>query len=285
MIAPHNRLSRWKNVLAWGAVCLAFLAIFAFSHRQGLFSTPDRPVMASFWNFPANYDDLSPEQFVDLFDTLVFKTEAGDNRNVLYRWEKSPIKYHLIGEVDRSVRERFRRVFRELAALGSFEFHEISKIEKADIVIVFDDTGFQIEDIISYFDLNSRAVESIMYFHNRGYCWFMISYKDSFFIPRFEIDRALVFINSERPILQISHCIYHEISQSLGILNDVIGMHSVFSEEFVVSPLTEIDRSIIRALYSEELYAGMTRPAALTAVRDWFIADRQKHSGGIPVSR
>ena len=285
MIAPHNRLSRSKNVLAWGAVCLAFLAIFAFSHRQGLFSMPDRPVMASFQNFPANYHDFSPEQFVDLFDALVFRTEAGDNLNFLYRWEKSPIKYHLIGEIDRPIRERFRRVFRDIMDLGSLEFGETDKIKDADIVIIFDDTGFQVEDIISYFDFNSRETERIMYMHNRGSCWFQISSKDFFAISTFEIERTLVFINSERPILQISHCIYHEISQSLGVVNDVIGMHSVFSEDFFVSPLTEIDRSIIRALYSEELYAGMARPAALTVVRDWFIADRQKHSDGIPVRR
>ena len=275
-LALSDKLLRLRNALVWCAVGFVFLAIFALAHHRGLFATPERPLMADLRHFPTNYSDLSPDQFVDLFDALVFRTEAGDDRDFLYRWEEFPIKYHLIGEIDQPIRERFQSVFEELMTFTPLEFEEVDEEARADMILIFDDTGFSFDDVISSFDLNNNTIEKIKQMHNQGSCWFLITYKGRFNISGFKIGRTLVFVNAERPILHISHCIYHEIAQSLGIVNDLIGVRSVFSEEFLVSPFTEIDQSVIRALYSEQLHSGMARPAVLDAVREWFIMDQRE---------
>ncbi|KZY34632.1 hypothetical protein A3731_18660, partial [Roseovarius sp. HI0049] len=87
-----------------------------------------------------------------------------------------------------------------------------------------------------------------------------------------ERERIAIFVPGDSSPQEVRDCLHEELAQALGPLNDLYRLpDSVFNDDNVHAVLTGFDMLILRAYYSPDLRAGMTRqqvasrlPAILT---------------------
>ncbi|MHA1567466.1 MAG: DUF2927 domain-containing protein [Alphaproteobacteria bacterium] len=82
-----------------------------------------------------------------------------------------------------------------------------------------------------------------------------------------EEEFAITFIKSDLVPDEQSACIVEEITQLLGLPNDVDGIESVFNDDDRHKELTELDRDLVRALYDPAMKAGLPRDQAMSVLR------------------
>ncbi|NIA70154.1 DUF2927 domain-containing protein [Pelagibius litoralis] len=87
------------------------------------------------------------------------------------------------------------------------------------------------------------------------------------------IDFAVTFIRSDRGERTIEGCLVQEVTQVLGLMNDLdLSADSVFSDSGRQVALTTQDRRLIRLLYDQRLRPGMSwsevEPLARTILRE-----------------
>ncbi|MGP1395392.1 MAG: DUF2927 domain-containing protein [Inquilinaceae bacterium] len=79
---------------------------------------------------------------------------------------------------------------------------------------------------------------------------------------------GVVFIDTDLPLVEIRQCVVQELTQSLGLPNDIDDPNgTVFSSRSRLDHLSAVDRKIVRILYDSRLYSGMTRAEAMPIVR------------------
>lgn len=97
-----------------------------------------------------------------------------------------------------------------------------------------------------------------------GRCFFLIWPNEDW-----SIAKAQVVINSLLSEDHIKHCFYEETVQSLGLPNDSDRLRpSIFNEQLMVSHLSDLDRSIIHALYDPSITPGLGRRETLDRVAE-----------------
>ncbi len=95
---------------------------------------------------------------------------------------------------------------------------------------------------------------------------------------RFEITGGVIFIDPDQEESAIRYCIVREFLRHFGLMSEYVGdertggLRSVFdrSQSHVVNGVLDVDREILRSLYSDGLFIGMSRTEALkAAVQDY----------------
>ena len=107
-----------------------------------------------------------------------------------------------------------------------------------------------------------------------------ISDRDSEYTCSFTLasgHRIDVLIWSELPDREVQQCIAQEMTQGLGLYGDLDGsfgsrQDTVFASYGGALHLTEADKTLLRILYDQRLYPGMSRDHAMNIVRQ-IVAD------------
>lgn len=268
--------------LVWCTVVAVYAAIIGLAWQQGYLSQPpERSLRDDYQDVPRAYSDLTPDEFVELFDGLIFTTESGRHLPSLVRWEQRDLTFAVAGQTDRDQLVEVRRFVETLSVLMDRSFAEIGRATEADITIQFGSRRRlrQRSDQL----LSSDPGEDVDGGQGRrAVCWAVVSSMSHRTVTGRvsrrppQIVRAWAFIPDDLPQTTTSACIVEELSHAVGVQNDLPWLHSVFSDEIHVSVLTETDRAIIRALYNHRLHSGMPRARVLKAVRDWFEEDRRR---------
>ena len=91
---------------------------------------------------------------------------------------------------------------------------------------------------------------------------------------RFELTGGVIFIDPEREEHSIRNCIVREFLRHFGLMSEYVGdertggLRSLFdrSQSHTVDGVLEVDGAILSALYSDRVFAGMSRSEALKVV-------------------
>lgn len=124
--------------LVWCTVVAVYAAIIGLAWQQGYLSQPpERSLRDDYQDVPRAYSDLAPDEFVELFDGLIFTTESGRHLPSLVRWEQSELTFAVAGQTDRNQLVEVRRFVETLSVLMDRSFAEIDRATEADITIQF----------------------------------------------------------------------------------------------------------------------------------------------------
>lgn len=242
---------------------------------------PERSLRSDYQDISWAYSDLSPDEFVELFDGLIFTTESGRYLPSLVRWEQRELTFAVAGQTNRDQLFGVRRFLEALSVLMNRSFAEIDSATEADITVQFGSRRRLLEKSGQL--LSSDPDEDIKgRLRRRALCWAVVHFSSHETVTGNvstrppQIVSAWAFIPAALPPTLTRACIVEELSHAVGVQNDLPWLHSVFSDEIHISMLTETDRAIIRALYDDRLHTGMARARVLKAVRDWFEEDRAR---------
>lgn len=212
---------------------------------------------------PADIDPPAPDGLADRFELIAFHNEVTGDEVPLSRWDGGPI--------DILVTERYRAVMDSLAGeLSALTGRQISTVDTmptgpapGNAIIVVVDQMARLDVIIA------QGGDQMRYFREaretgRFDCAAQIhGYGDGI------IRQAIVMIDSARGNETIERCIVQEMTQVLGLPNDIDDPDgTVFSTRSTRTTLSESDRNIVRILYDPRLQPGMTRTEAMPIVRE-----------------
>jgi len=83
-----------------------------------------------------------------------------------------------------------------------------------------------------------------------------------------QIVKAIIVVNSDRLIVKTDHCLLEELTQSMGLPNDINApWPSIFNNTGRLNTLSRQDQIFIRTLYDPRLANGMQRKQALPIAR------------------
>jgi len=83
-----------------------------------------------------------------------------------------------------------------------------------------------------------------------------------------QIVKAIIVVNRDRLIAKTDHCLLEELTQSMGLPNDIDApWPSIFNNTGRLNTLSRQDRIFIRTLYDPRLTKGMGRKQALPIAR------------------
>lgn len=173
---------------------------------------------------------LAPDlPLADRFQMVAFGTHNGRNYEDLWRWSW-PIRVQVIGD-----RTYATEVASHLALLGEL-------------------TGLHTE-----MDATWRPNMVIEFSGGVTQSWCRLDLQRGG--TRFS---SQIYISTDLPDWEISLCIRQEMTQSLGLLNDLDGRTDTnFTSYGRVSELTAADRQLLSILYDDRLHDGMARDHVL----------------------
>jgi len=98
----------------------------------------------------------------------------------------------------------------------------------------------------------------------QGGCYFLMWHNEGSGL----IDRVAIVVNADRIDARTEHCLLEEMTQSLGLPNDInSNWTSIFSNRGYISTLTRSDKILIKTLYDPRLKPAMKRDKAMKIAR------------------
>ncbi|WP_119167260.1 hypothetical protein [Algihabitans albus] len=88
---------------------------------------------------PSAYGDLTAEQFIAIFDRLIFSSEDGRDLDHLLRWEEKELTFASNAPRNSEEAEQVRTVARLLSSLTGRDFVEVADPAAANIEVHFGD--------------------------------------------------------------------------------------------------------------------------------------------------
>ena len=172
------------------------------------------------------------------FSNVVFLTDEGPRQQAkpLVRWA-GPINARLVGEKTGMFRGQVEILFRQLSNLTGLPFRLVGPDAPINMAIQFMPTT----EIRSHLKLPNVNCAGIL----RG---------DK---NRSIITGAIIYVSIDNDF-RTRHCIVEEITQTLGLTNDVkTSLDTIFNDESIRTSLSLADRILIRTLYDRQLKLGM----------------------------
>jgi len=230
--------------------------------------------------------DAAPSigELIRAFETVVFGTEFQEfdnltGRSRVWKWE-TPLRV-----VVRSFRDRFidtadggqRSIMEQIPVtdqqVSSVETHlntlsALTGLPTEDAEAVGDTANFVINFVPRHqmsnpalADLDPKLAARMA---SQGGCYFA-SWPNK---ENGRLYRAVIVVNAELGDNKIGHCLLEEMTQALGLPNDVrVRWPSIFSEGKKVTDLSVYDRLFLRTLYDSRIKAGMSKTEGLRSAR------------------
>jgi len=243
-------------------------------------------VLAVFVSFPgqafARQDrEQDVKELLGFFDKIVFGREfdTGKQSFVIKKWQQ-PLRVvvrafdeKIITEADgneiRSLRqkpvpEKYARLVRKhlqsLTKITKLKIENVKKSKKpANIVI----------NLVPELQLSNPALANVeprllAKMAGQGGCYFL-SWSGA---GNRQIVKSVIVVNKDRLIVKTDHCLLEELTQSLGLPNDINApWPSIFNNTGRIKTLSWRDEVFLRTLYDPRLRVGMTRAEALKLAR------------------
>ena len=191
------------------------------------------------------------------FEQIAFYDEGEAEAHPLRKW-RGPMRYAGLGDLD---------VFSQYQldiAVQMAELTDLSGIqtehddENPNVWIFFgdrDETLDQIKELKSKTGISPQAPITCTGFTLTD--------------PRtLEIFAAGVFIRTELASTDVRSCIAQELTQIMGLPNDIQATDTAFSSDSLLERLSDTDRQLVRILYDDRLRPGMTLEQAMPIVRE-----------------
>lgn len=206
---------------------------------------------------PVFDDNLTSEQMVLLFDSVVFESEFEDfsSSAKASRWQ-SNFSVKVLGESKPRTIDDIKSTLSEINLLTGLETVEKPFASgEIQIVLVNEDRFASVK--IPQITPSAKAMLSKP----------MRCYYVAFRKPAHRITAAVIVINIDLPENDIKHCIAKHLVQAMGLVNDSRApVSSVLSDGAAVHRLSRIDKILLRALYDDRLPITAERDAVLKAL-------------------
>ena len=199
---------------------------------------------------------ISREAIAQRLAEIALGSEYGESDDCVHLWTRD-IRIQVHGSPTPEDRETVRTVVSELNDL--LETVEVSVAERNANV----DLHFAPQAEFASLEPNYRG-------ENLGFFWTLWDEGDAVYYARVLIDSEKL-VQRER-----SHMIREELTQMLGLRMDAASdPESIFfHRRSVTTEYTDLDRAVIRALYSGRIEPGMTRTEVLGALSSPVVASR-----------
>jgi len=231
-------------------------------------------------------------ELIRAFETVVFGTEFQEfdnltGRSRVWKWE-TPLRV-----VVRRFRARFvdaadggqRSILEQVPVtdqqVASVETHlntlaSLTGLRTEDAATVGESPNFVINFVPRHqmsnpalADLNPRLMGRMA---SQGGCFFASWPKKE----TGQLHRAVIVVNAELGDGKVRHCLLEEMTQALGLPNDVrVRWPSIFSEGKKVTGLSDYDQLFLRTLYDTRIKAGMSKSEGLRVARK-ILAERAR---------
>ena len=208
---------------------------------------------------PINIDPSAPDGLAERFELVAFYEEITGNEAPLRRWD-APIRAFVAGPsiFDHHIESTIRSL-NEVFPYGIERTTEQNNLNLIVAILEQDD----IEKFQQFMD--ERGVQNLMkgWRFNCSAVFYMKPDNVTVILS------ALVYIDADLPPAEIRRCLAQEITQTLGLPNDIDDPDgTVFSSYSRRETLSESDRRMVRILYDPRLTPGMTRVEAMPIVRE-----------------
>lgn len=219
-------------------------------------------LIASGCAHPADNDPPAPAGLAERFELIAFYNEFARDEQPLHRWGDGRILLGVYGAAGDRYRADVADLAEELRGLTGNYVYPVRSGQPVEIIVLIDTPGAMrqaLDDAVP--DLQSLSRDMV-----RGTCGALF-YPATLEDP-YRIGGAIVTIDSRLGEDHIRRCIVQEITQALGLPNDIDDPDgTVFSSGSTRTTLSESDRNIVRILYDPRLEPGMTRAEAMPIVR------------------
>lgn len=207
---------------------------------------------------PTKNTDMSAEQanqILDYLSEVAFDTEFGDSTQKITKWV-TDIRIFVSGEYPLHLDTELDKIINEINDLSeSIQLSRTTSKDKANYQIYFG-TGEQYSQI----EPNAKAYVD----NNFGLLWVYWNANN-------EIYQGSMYVDIERTGDQDAqkHLLREELTQSLGLLNDSYKYsESIFYQDWTqTTEYSELDKQLIKVLYSKEIKPGMTQQQVNQVVR------------------
>jgi hypothetical protein len=202
-----------------------------------------------------------PDRLVQVFEKIVFYTEDVREFHFVEKWSQAqPVLLYLEGDVRPEFRRDVLNQAEKLSRATALSF-QITETLKLDSRVALARIYFGPEQ-----NLRKIARQRIgnSNFLNRNLVCMASHDANSEGIIR----RSFIYISIDRPRDRYLSCLLEEMTQSLGLPNDVdLLLPTIFSDKSAPLDLTLTDRLLVRTLYDDRLYPGMPRAEAMVMAR------------------
>jgi hypothetical protein len=206
------------------------------------------------------------ERLTRLFDIVVFGSEipgvAPAER--VRKWSGS-VRYKVAGTDVAQWRPAIERNAKALAALTGLTYQPIGAQESGETLVILLVPRDKMAEAGALVEKDQATLKRIVDAAQGG-CYFLSYSKED------RIVYAAVVANVERPKSELERCLLEEMTQALGLPNDVPGIKDpVPGYKYLGSGLTPAGELLLRALYDPKLAAGTPRAETLAFVRKLFL--------------
>ena len=197
-------------------------------------------------------------QLLDYFNEVAFDTEFGDSTQKIAKWV-TDVKIFVSGEYPPYLDAELTRIINEINDLSeSIQLSRTPFKDKANYQIYFG-TGAEYAQI----EPSAKAYVD----DNFGLLWVYWNANN-------EIYQGSMYVDIERTGDQDAqkHLLREELTQSLGLLNDSYTYSdSIFYQDWTqTTEYSEIDKQVIKVLYSKKIKPGMTKQEVNHVVKSSF---------------
>ena len=225
---------------------------------------------------PFDVDDI-----VEAFEQLAFYNEYDIDKNKLLpnsnsvslaKWKSNTnISVRFGGTVDKKSKDKDLQEINGLISNLSKITNQKIKISQQNVnmyVVVANQK--EIKDLIDEIgsqrpEFDPKRIPIITQLPKDIHCMAMISMSSE---PYSAISSALVIIRNELPDIMRKACIHEEIAQSLGLTNDShFARPSIFNDDDEFATLTKFDQVLLKILYDDRLYPGISEKEASQLIR------------------
>ena len=221
------------------------------------------------------------DDIVEAFEQLAFYNEYDIEKNKLLpnsnavslaKWQSNTNVSVRFGEsVDEKQKDKDLREINDLISNLSKITNQKIKISQQNVnmyVVVANQK--EIKDLIDEIgpqrpEFDPKRIPIITQLPKDIHCMAMTSMS---LAPNSAISSALVIIRNELSEIMRRACIHEEIAQSLGLTNDShFARPSIFNDDDEFATLTKFDEVLLRILYHDRLYPGISAKEASQLVR------------------
>lgn len=244
-----------------------------FFWRQGWVLGLGLSIMAS---APLSAEELRPQldDLVRHFGEVVFGDEygVGDASGVVAKWQQSPIGISVQGDQREELLNIAARHIRGLTKLTGIQFKKVdpgSADAKIDLLFL---KRKDMPAVAKQLPPRDAAVISKMLNDPTARCFF-VSWK----VPNDRIVKAIVLVNAQLEAAQINACLLEELTQLMGLPNDVDAYWTTLFKPIDSSQnWSRWDELYLKTLYDPHMKPGMNKAQALEVARTLFAKELSK---------
>ncbi len=206
--------------------------------------------------------DYSHDAIVRDFIHVATRTELNQNVVGAIRKWVSPITVHIDENAPIQMSANIRNQLSQLAALSGIPISYTSR--KSANYLIFTPRRKDVRSLIQAHDFTAKNDRLLRRRIARANCFFSITVN-----TRNEIQNARIVIPRDLSRPKRSHCIAEELTQSLGLINDLTGsQNSIFNEASTLSKFNRRDALFVALLYHRRLRPNTPASRAETMVRE-----------------